>query len=67
MLTTLRPTIATVVGSDRQKAFVTVGDPVGIKNLCLLGVRSLAPELRLEVMESKQIEISVVITQEPTQ
>ena len=63
MLTTLPPTIATVHGSDRRKAFVSIGDPVGVKNLCLLGVRAIAPDLHLDILESKEIEIDVRVVE----
>lgn len=59
MLTTLPPTISTVHGGSRRKAFVSIGDPVGVKNLCSLGVRRIAPDLQLGVLESQQIEIDV--------
>jgi hypothetical protein len=58
MLTTKRPAIHKADGTDREKAFVSYGDPIGTKNLCMVGILKLMPDLKLEVLESKQIEIS---------
>ena len=58
MLTTKPPAIEPVDGADRMKAFVAYGDPIGIKNLCMVGILKLMPDLKLEVLESKQIEVT---------
>lgn len=61
MLTSLPPTIASVVGTTRSKAYVSIGDPVGVRNLCLMGVRSIAPDIKLDVLESVQVDINVSV------
>ena len=59
MLTTKRPVVAKIDGTERQKVFVAYGDSIGAKNLCMVGVLAVCPGLRLEVLESKQVEITV--------
>lgn len=63
MVTTMHPVIVPVVGSSREKAFVPYGDPIGAKNLCMLGILALMPNLRLEINESKRIEIKAEVVE----
>ncbi len=63
MLTTLPPVYETVNGTDRTKVFVRYGDPIGTKNLCMAGILKLMPDLRLAVLESKEIEITATVFQ----
>jgi hypothetical protein len=58
MITTKPPAIEPVDGSDRMKAFVAYGDPIGTKNLCMVGILKLMPDLKLDVLESKPVEIT---------
>ena len=60
MLTSKPPTITKVDGQDREKAFVSLGDPMGAKNLCIMGLYQVLPNLKLKILEYTKIEVSVI-------
>lgn len=64
MLTAFRPVIATVKGTDFQDVYERHGEPIGVRHLCPLGVKTIFG-VELKPLESVRVLVDARVDNAP--